>query len=266
MQSEQTIRLSVFFAVLLLVAFWEILSPKRPLHDNKRRRWLTNLSLVGIDTITVRLLFPLLPVTLAHTAQANGWGLFNLIPVSTGFAVFFCVIILDGIIYFQHLLFHYTPLLWRLHRMHHTDLDLDVTSGNRFHPLEIAISMLIKMAAVLILGAPAQAIIIFEVILNACAMFNHGNITMPGGLDRLLRLILVTPDMHRVHHSIIVRETNSNFGFCLPWWDRICGTYRAQPEMGHDHMTIGLKEFRDPKKLTLPRLLIQPFTSPDRIP
>lgn len=266
MQLEQTIRLSVFASVLLLVALWELVSPRRTLLVSKRKRWFINLSLVAIDTIAIRILFPILPVTLAHTAQANGWGLFNVIPVSTGLAVFLCIIILDCTIYFQHLLFHFTPLLWRLHRMHHTDLDLDVTSGNRFHPLEIAISMLIKMAAVIVLGAPAQAIIIFEVALNACAMFNHGNITLPAGLDRLLRLILVTPDMHRVHHSTIVRETNSNFGFCLPWWDRICGTYRAQPEMGHADMTIGLKEFRDPEQLTLPQLLIQPFTSPHRIP
>jgi sterol desaturase/sphingolipid hydroxylase (fatty acid hydroxylase superfamily) len=146
--------------------------------------------------------------------------------------------------------------------MHHTDLDLDVTSGNRFHPLEIIISMLIKMAAVVIVGAPAQAVLVFEVALNACAMFNHGNIKLPSTLDRLLRLFMVTPDMHRVHHSTIVRETNSNFGFNLPWWDRICGTYRPQPEKGHLEMSIGLKEYRDSKKLTLLRLLVQPFTSP----
>lgn len=261
MQIEQTIRLSVFAAVLLLVALWEIISPRRPLLDNKRRRWFTNLSLVIIDTVAVRLLFPILPVALAQVAEARGWGLFNILPMTLGLRNFLSFVILDFIIYLQHLLFHYTPILWRLHRMHHTDLDLDVTSGNRFHPLEIVISILIKMAVIIILGAPAQGVLAFEVVLNACAMFNHGNIKLPATLDRFLRLFLVTPDMHRVHHSAIVRETNSNFGFNLPWWDRICRTYRSQPEKGHLDMTIGLKEYRDPQRLTLLRLLVQPFTS-----
>ena len=262
MQIEQGIRLSVFAGVLLLVALWEIISPRRPLQNSKRRRWFTNLSLVVIDTTAVRLLFPILPVALAQVAEARGWGLFNALQMTTWLKILLSFIILDFIIYLQHLLLHHIPLLWRLHRMHHTDLDLDVTSGNRFHPLEIIISMLIKMAAVILLGVPSQAVLIFEVVLNACAMFNHGNIRLPAAFDRLLRLFLVTPDMHRVHHSTIVRETNSNFGFNLPWWDRICGTYRPQPEKGHLDMTIGLKEYRDPEKLTLLRLLVQPFTSP----
>jgi sterol desaturase/sphingolipid hydroxylase (fatty acid hydroxylase superfamily) len=262
MQIEQTIRLSVFTGVLLLVALWEIISPRRPLQDNKRRRWFTNLSLVVIDTTAVRLLFPILPVALAQVAEARGWGLFQQLDMPLWLKILLSFVILDFVIYLQHLLFHYTPILWRLHRMHHSDLDLDVTSGNRFHPLEIIISMLIKMAAIILLGAPAEAVLTFEVVLNACAMFNHGNITLPAAFDRLLRLFLVTPDMHRVHHSTIVSETNSNFGFNLPWWDRICGTYRPQPEKGHLDMTIGLKEYRDPEKLTLLRLLVQPFTSP----
>ena len=262
MQSEQTVRLSVFLGVLLLVALWELIAPRRPLLDNKKRRWFTNLSLVLIDSAALRLIFPIFPVALAQIAEARGWGIFNTFHMTSWLKVILTVIILDFIIYLQHLLFHHIPFLWRLHRMHHTDLDLDVTSGNRFHPLEIIISMLIKMAAVVILGAPAQAVLAFEVILNACAMFNHGNIKLPEPLDRLLRLFLVTPDMHRVHHSIIVRETNSNFGFNLPWWDRICGTYRSQPEKGHLGMTIGLKEYRDPQRLTLIRLLIQPFSRP----
>lgn len=262
MELEQTIRLSVFAAVLLLVALWEIIAPRRPPLDNKRRRWFANLSLVVIDTAAVRLLFPILPVALAQLAQVRGWGIFNALQMSPWLKILLSFLILDFIIYLQHILFHHIPILWRLHRMHHTDLDLDVTSGNRFHPLEIVISMLIKMAAVLFLGAPAVAVLAFEVVLNACAMFNHGNIRLPVGLDRLLRLFLITPDMHRVHHSTIVRETNSNFGFNLPWWDRICGTYRPQPEKGHLDMDIGLKEYRDPEKLTLFRLLLQPFTSP----
>jgi sterol desaturase/sphingolipid hydroxylase (fatty acid hydroxylase superfamily) len=262
MQTEQTIRLSVFAGVLLLVALWEIISPRRPLQNNKGRRWFTNLSLVFIDTTAVRLLLPILPVALAQVAESRGWGLFNSLQMTLWLKILLSFVILDFIIYLQHVMFHHSRILWRLHRMHHTDLDLDVTSGNRFHPLEIIISMLIKMAAVVLLGVPSQAVLIFEVVLNACAMFNHGNIRLPVTLDRLLRLLLVTPDMHRVHHSTIVRETNSNFGFNLPWWDRICGTYRPQPEKGHLDMAIGLNEYRDPEKLTLLRLLVQPFTSP----
>jgi sterol desaturase/sphingolipid hydroxylase (fatty acid hydroxylase superfamily) len=262
MQIEQTVRLSVFAAVLLLVALWELIAPRRPLRDSKRRRWFTNLSLVVIDTVAVRLMFPILPVALAQVAEARGWGLFHKLDMPLWLRILLSFVILDFIIYLQHLLFHHLPILWRLHRMHHTDLDLDVTSGNRFHPLEIVISMLIKMAAVIIIGTPAQAVLLFEVVLNACAMFSHGNIRFPATFDRLLRLFLVTPDMHRVHHSTVVRETNSNFGFNLPWWDRICGTYRPQPEKGHLDMTLGLKEYREPEKLTLLRLLVQPFTSP----
>ncbi len=262
MSAEQTIRITAFAAVLLLVALWELISPRRPLLTGRRRRWLTNLTLVVIDTTAVRLLFPILPVALAQFAEARGWGLCNVLAMDLWFKIILSLVALDFIIYLQHLLFHYTPFLWRLHRMHHTDLDLDVTSGNRFHPLEIIISMLIKMAAVVILGLPGQAVLAFEVILNASAMFNHGNIKLPAAFDRLLRLFLVTPDMHRVHHSTLARETNSNFGFNLPWWDRICGTYRPQPSRGHLDMTIGLREYRDPEKLTLIRLLLQPFTSP----
>ncbi|MDD2309216.1 MAG: sterol desaturase family protein [Desulfuromonadaceae bacterium] len=262
MQREQAVRLSVFAGVLLLVALGEMLSPRRPLADNKRRRWFTNLTMVVIDTAAVWLLFPVLPVALAGVAEARGWGIFNAVQTAPWLKFLISFLVLDFIIYLQHVLFHHTPILWRLHRMHHTDLDLDVTTGNRFHPLEIIISMLIKMAAVVILGAPAQAVLAFEVVLNACSMFNHGNIKLPATFDRLLRLVLVTPDMHRVHHSTLVRETNSNFGFNFPWWDRLCGTYRPQPEKGHLDMTIGLKEYRDPQRLTLLRLLVQPFTSP----
>ena len=262
MLTEQTLRFFAFTGVLLIIALWESIAPRRPLQDSKRRRWFTNLSLVVIDTALVRLLFPILPVALAQLAEERGWGLFNLLEMTLWLRILLSFVILDFIIYLQHFLFHHTPILWRLHRMHHTDLDLDVTSGNRFHPLEIIISTLIKMAAAIILGTPAQAVFIFEVVLNACAMFNHGNIKLPAAFDRLLRLFLVTPDMHRVHHSTLVRETNSNFGFNLPWWDRICGTYRPHPEKGHLDMIIGLKEYRDPHRLTLLRLLIQPFTAP----
>jgi sterol desaturase/sphingolipid hydroxylase (fatty acid hydroxylase superfamily) len=259
MPNEQIIRLAFFFGILTVIAGWEILAPRRPLTDNKRRRWLTNLSLVVIDTTAVRFIFPVLPVGMALMAQQQGWGILNNLLLPSWIKIILVVVALDFVIYLQHVLFHFLPTLWRLHRMHHTDLDIDVTTGIRFHPIEILISMVIKLSVVVLLGAPALAVIVFEVALNATSMFNHGNIRIPVILDRWLRLVVVTPDMHRVHHSVIPRETNSNFGFNLPWWDRLCGTYRPQPEQGHKAMTIGLKEFRDPAMLNLPRLLIQPF-------
>ncbi len=259
-ENETTIRLGFFLGIFLLVGGWELLAPRRGLTDAKLRRWADNLGLVAINTLMLRLAFPLLAVGLAAMAQESGWGLFNILQLPAELTLILSLLILDFIIYLQHVMFHMLPTLWRLHRMHHSDLDLDVTSGARFHPLEIILSMLIKMGAVLMLGPSPQAVILFEVILNLSSMFNHGNIYLPVGLDRILRLLVVTPDMHRVHHSVIVRETNSNYGFCFPWWDRLCGTYRAQPEAGHTGMTIGLKEFRRPEHLG--RLLMQPFRNP----
>jgi len=215
--------------------------------------------MVVIDAATIRLLLPLLPVGMAVATGDRGWGLLNILQLPFWSEVILAVIALDFVIYLQHVLFHQVPILWRLHRMHHTDLDIDVTTGNRFHPLEILVSLGIKLSAVALLGAPVLAVIVFEVVLNATAQFNHGNIRIPTVVDRYLRLLVVTPDMHRVHHSVIPRETNSNFGFNLPWWDRLCGSYRPQPEKGHEGMTIGLREFRDPAMLTLLRLLVQPF-------
>jgi sterol desaturase/sphingolipid hydroxylase (fatty acid hydroxylase superfamily) len=259
MSGEQTIRLLFFFGVLAFVAVWELIAPRRALTDSKRRRWFSNLSLVVIDTTVVRFLLPVLPVGMALTVQEHGWGIMNIIILPSWGKIALAVVFLDFVIYLQHTLFHFLPILWRLHRMHHTDLDIDVTTGNRFHPIEILISIGIKLAAVALIGPPVVAVVAFEVILNATSQFNHGNISIPASLDRWLRFVVVTPDMHRVHHSVIPRETNSNFGFNLPWWDRLCGTYRPQPEQGHTGMSIGLKEFRDPAKLTLGRLLIQPF-------
>ena len=259
MPNEQIIRLAFFFGILTVIAVWEIFAPRRPLTDNKGRRWMTNLSLVVIDTAAVRFILPVLPAGMALMAQQQGWGILNNLLLPSWIKIILVVVALDFVIYLQHVLFHFLPTLWRLHRMHHTDLDIDVTTGIRFHPIEILISMGIKLSVVVLLGAPALAVIAFEVALNATSMFNHGNIRIPEILDRWLRLVVVTPDMHRVHHSVIPRETNSNFGFNLPWWDRLCGTYRPQPEQGHRAMTIGLKEFRDPAMLNLPRLLIQPF-------
>lgn len=259
MPGEQIIRLVFFFGVLAVVAAWEAIAPRRQLTDNKGRRWLTNLSLIVIDTAVVRFFLPVLPVGMALVAQQHGWGILNVIALPTWIKTILAVVALDLVIYLQHVLFHFLPIMWRLHRMHHTDLDIDVTTGSRFHPIEILISMGIKVATVSLIGTPAVAVVVFEVALNATSQFNHGNIRIRDTLDRWLRLFVVTPDMHRVHHSIIPRETNSNFGFNLPWWDRLCGTYRPQPEQGHMAMTIGLKEFRDPATLNLPRLLIQPF-------
>ena len=259
MPGEHLIRLAFFFGVLAFVAVWEAIAPRRPLADHKGRRWFINLSLVVIDTAAVRLLLPVAPPSMALVAHQQGWGILNVLPLPYWLKIILALVALDFVIYLQHVLFHSVPLFWRLHRVHHTDLDIDVTTGNRFHPFEIVLSMGIKLAAVVLIGVPTAAAVLFEVILNATSQFNHGNIRMPTALDRWLRLVLVTPDMHRVHHSVIRRETNSNFGFNLPWWDRLCRTYRAQPERGHSGMTIGLEEFRDPALLTLPRLLVQPF-------
>ncbi|MEK9724270.1 MAG: sterol desaturase family protein, partial [Rhodospirillaceae bacterium] len=211
----------------------------------------------------VRVLFPAAAVGAATAAGAAGWGLFNVTRWPGWLEVALAVAILDFAIYLQHVLVHAVPGLWRLHRMHHADLDIDVTTGARFHPVEIAFSMILKIMVVGALGAPVLAVLIFEVVLNASAMFNHANARLPLGVDRLLRLVLVTPDMHRVHHSVRSEETNSNYGFCLPWWDRLFGTYRAQPADGHDAMTIGLERFRDPGELRLDRMLLQPLRGAD---
>ena len=259
MAQEEFLRIASFFSVLAIVALWEIIAPRRPLTTHKGQRWFANLSMIAIATLLVRFTFPLLPVGMALMAQERGWGILNFAAVPPWLAVALAVIALDLVIYLQHVLFHFLPVLWRLHRMHHSDLDLDASSGNRFHPLEIVISIVIKLGAIMVIGASPVAVLLFEILLNATSTFNHGNIRIPLGIDRWLRTVLVTPDMHRVHHSIIPRETNSNFGFNLPWWDYLGGTYRAQPDAGHLEMTIGLTEFRDPTQLTLPHLLVQPF-------
>lgn len=260
MREEQTIRLAFFLGSLLIFAGWEFIAPRRPLNDSKARRWFTNLSLVLLNTVTVRFFLPVLPAGLALMLQERGWGVLNMVSLPDWLEFLLALLLLDLVIYLQHVLFHFLPALWRLHRMHHVDLDIDVTTGNRFHPIEIIISTGIKLAVVAMLGPPVIAVISFEVVLNAAAQFNHGNVSIPAPLDRWLRLFVVTPDMHRVHHSVIPRETNSNFGFNVPWWDRFFGTYRQQPAEGHLGMTIGLKEYRNPAKLTLGRLLLLPFS------
>ncbi|MDY6971356.1 MAG: sterol desaturase family protein [Thermodesulfobacteriota bacterium] len=259
MNNEIVIRLSCFFGVFTLIAIWELISPRRVLVVSKTKRWFGNLSIVFLDSLLVRSFIPVLPVSMALIAQKNGWGLLNAFDIPYPVMVAVGVIILDLVIYLQHLMFHAVPNLWRLHMMHHADLDYDLTTGLRFHPIEIFISMGIKLAVVAALGPPPLAVIIFEILLNATATFNHGNIRMPEAIDRVLRLFVVTPDMHRVHHSVTIRETNCNFGFNLPWWDRLLGTYRPQPAAGHEGMTIGLSQFRNPKRLSLPWMLALPF-------
>jgi len=259
---ELLIRGGAFIGILLAMVLWEIVARRRPQRILRRQRWPSNLLIVVLDTVAVRLVFPLTVAGAALLAAEGGWGLFNRVSVPLWLAVLVSVIALDMAIYFQHRLFHAVPWLWRLHRMHHADLEFDVTTGLRFHPLEILISLGIKLAVAILLGAPAVAVLIFEVLLNATAMFNHGNVRLPIRLDRWLRLLVVTPDMHRVHHSIVRRETNSNFGFNLPWWDRLFGTYRDQPAAGHLGMTIGIEAFRTPRDLRLDRMLLQPFVNP----
>lgn len=244
---EPAVRLGFFLGILFAMAVWEFLAPRRRLSQPKAARWTNNLAIVFLNTILLRLVFPLGAVGMALFAGQNGWGIFNYIEFSPAAAIILSVVALDFLIFLQHVMFHAVPLFWRLHRVHHADLDFDVTTGARFHPVEIILSMLIKFAAVLVLGAPVLAVIIFEILLSTSSMFNHSNIRMPAFLDRLLRNAIVTPDMHRVHHSIREHETNSNFGFNFSWWDRLFGTYRAQPALGHRKMTIGLREFRNPE-------------------
>ena len=259
-QNESTLRLGFFFGILAIMAIWEILSPRRELSIPKAYRWFSNLSIVVINTLVVRILFPAAAVGVAIYASKNEYGLFNNLDLNLGTKLVVSVILLDMIVYWQHVIFHRIPFLWRIHRMHHADQDIDVTTGSRFHPVEIALSMLIKFTAVLILGIPVVAIIIFEIILNLTAMFNHSNVSLPLSIDRVVRKLIVTPDMHRVHHSVIPKETNSNFGFNLSIWDKLFGTYTEQPQAGHLNMTIGLSEYRDTRiSQALDEMLLIPF-------
>ncbi|MDB4409640.1 sterol desaturase family protein [Gammaproteobacteria bacterium] len=237
-----------------------MLAPRRVLTQSKPARWLNNIALVILNTVVVRIVFPAAAVGVAAWATTQHWGLFNYTDTPTWLAIIVSVVLLDGLIYFQHVMFHAIPAFWRLHRVHHADMDFDVTTGARFHTLEILLSMLIKFAAIILLGPPVVAVVIFEVVLNASSMFNHSNVRLPLRLDRLLRVFIVTPDMHRVHHSHRDHETNSNFGFSLSLWDRLFGTYRAQPVDGHENMVIGIDTFRDSKQcIPLHRLLLMPF-------
>lgn len=258
--NEAYVRLGIFLGLFIAIAVAETIFPRRVRSYPKSTRWFNNLSITFLNTITLRLLFPLVPVGFAAYSTEKGFGILNNLDFPFWIKIVVSVIILDFIIYLQHFIFHSLPLLWRLHIVHHTDRDFDITTGLRFHPIEIIMSMFIKLLAVYALGPPAIAVLIFEILLNGTTMFNHGNIHIPLGVDKILRLFVVTPDMHRVHHSVIMRETNSNYGFNLPWWDRLLGTYRPQPALGHEGMTIGVGWLREAKRLTLPWLLAMPFT------
>lgn len=256
---ETWIRLGAFLGIFLAMAVWEVLAPRRAQAHARRRRWPHNLGLLVVDSLVLRLVAPGAAIAVALAVEGRGAGLLPALGLPAWLAAPLAIVLLDFVVWLQHVVFHAVPLLWRLHRVHHTDTDFDVTTGTRFHPVEILLSVAIKCAAVAAIGAPAVAVLAFEVLLNATAMFNHANARLPAGLDTLLRWLLVTPDMHRVHHSIEYNETNSNFGFNLPWWDRLFGTYRAQPAAGHVAMTIGVDAFRDAREMRMDRLLLQPL-------
>ena len=260
LEREAVLRLSCFAAVFAVMCLWEIVSPRRPLSVPKLQRWTHNIGLLFLNSLVLRVLFPAAAVGIAYTTAGSGWGLFNRVDLPYWLEVLVAVLLLDLAIYLQHMLMHRVPMLWRLHRVHHADLDIDMTTGSRFHTLEIIVSMLIKWVVIFLLGPALLAVLIFETLLNGMAVFNHANVRLPGTIDRLLRLLLITPDVHRVHHSILRHETNSNYGFNLSIWDRAFGTYIEQPEKGHSAMTIGIPEFRDPEQVDrLPGMLTLPF-------
>ena len=259
MNDEAQLRLIAFLSILTTVILWEIVAPRRRLTQSIRKRWLNNISLVAANSLMVRLLLPMGTAGIALWAEQKQLGIFHYLHLPTTLSIILSIILLDLIIYWQHRLFHRIPLLWRLHQVHHADQDIDVTTGLRFHPIEILISMLIKLTAIALLGAPVMAVILFEAILNGMAMFNHGNIRISSKLDNILRLFVVTPDMHRVHHSVLIQETNSNYGFNISLWDRLFHSYRAQPEAGHSKMQIGLKELDNQPTHSILWMLQLPF-------
>ena len=259
MKYEPYIRLGCFFGVLVLMGLWEVIAPRRRLSASKTLRWFSNVALVVLNSVIVRIAFMLGAVGVATEAQNLRWGLLNNVALPGWVECVLSCLALDLAIYLQHVLFHAVPALWRLHMVHHADPDFDVTTGLRFHTIEIVLSMGLKVAAIVVLGPPPLAVLIFELLLNATSMFNHSNVEMPRWIDRCLRLIIVTPDMHRVHYSTNRQETNSNFGFNLPWWDYLLGTYRDQPSLGHERMDIGLDQFRDKRAIWLHWMLALPF-------
>ena len=261
---EPVIRLTAFALVFTAMALWEWLAPCREAGAERARRWPANFGLVLLDSVLVRFVFPFAAAGIALIAQEQGWGLFNLVHLPEWLAVIASIILLDLAIYGQHVLFHAVPLFWRFHRVHHSDVAFDVTTGIRFHPGEIVLSLLFKSALVLALGAPPLAVLLFELLLNAGALFSHSNVSLPPRLDAWLRRIIVTPDMHRVHHSIVTAEANTNFGFALSWWDRLFATYKSQPAAGHPGMVIGVPEFRTAPEQRIGQLLLQPLRETEK--
>jgi len=259
MNEDLIIRISAFAGIFAVMAVWEILAPRRQWTTAKAKRWIINLGMVGFNTLFIRAILASGAIGAAVLAGEAEVGLFHQVDWPLWVEVIIAVVVLDLVVYVQHVLMHAIPILWRLHMVHHSDVDIDVTTGVRFHPLEITLSMFIKIGAVILLGATPMAVLMFEVLLNATSMFNHSNVHIPVNVDRILRWIVVTPDMHRIHHSIIPRETNRNFGFNLPWWDRVLGTYLRDPDKGHERMTIGLEQYRDPIRLTWLKLMALPF-------
>jgi sterol desaturase/sphingolipid hydroxylase (fatty acid hydroxylase superfamily) len=267
MNSDLLIRMSAFLGALTLMALWEVGAPRRSFSMPRGPRWFANITVVILDAVIVRLLFAAGAVGMAILAAERNWGILNQLSWPIWPNILLTVIALDFVLYLQHVMFHAIPLFWRFHMMHHADLDCDVTTGVRFHPVEVVLSMVIKLGAVVLLGAAPVGVLVFEIMLNATSMFNHSNIWMPVVVDRALRWMIVTPDMHRIHHSVLPQETNSNFGFNLPWWDRLLGTYREDPLRSHTIMSLGLEQYRDPRELTLRRILALPFVgAPGRYP
>jgi len=256
---DSVVRLIIFFSVLLMMALAEYLAPRRTLNMGYQR-WPANLLMVGLDVLIVRIILPAGAIGAAWWAHEHGFGLFNLLAWHDSITIILAIVLLDLVIYAQHVLFHAVPLLWRLHMVHHADRDIDVSTGLRFHPIEIVLSILIKMLVIVLLGAPILAVIIFEILLNSMAMFNHANIRLPLKIDAVLRLLVVTPDVHRIHHSVIKSETNSNYGFNLSCWDRLFGTYQTQPKHGHDNMIIGLEHLQAAPTHRLGFMLRLPFS------
>ncbi|MGQ0750216.1 MAG: sterol desaturase family protein [Betaproteobacteria bacterium] len=263
---EAELRVALFALAFTALALWEWAAPRRALWLPRARRWFSNLALALINVVAVRLVAPAAAVGIAALAEQRASGLLRALEWPEPLEILLALVVLDVAIYFQHVMFHAVPLLWRLHRVHHADLDFDVTTGARFHPVEMLLSLGIKAGVIFALGAPVAAVLIFEIALNVTSMFNHANIRIPRRVDALLRILLVTPDMHRVHHSVHRDETDRNFGFCLPWWDYIFGTYRAQPRDGHGQMQLGIAQLRDARYTnTLDSMLVMPFAR-DRDP
>ncbi|NVD06697.1 sterol desaturase family protein [Vibrio sp. JPW-9-11-11] len=259
MQNTEMIRIGFFIATLLLCGMWEWRTPRKALTQNKAFRWLNNLGLIAFNSLCLTLTMPIVALGAAYYAEQHAFGLFNYWQLPTWLEILLAVVLLDMVIYFQHLIFHRVPWLWRLHRMHHADQDIDVTTGTRFHPIEMILSMWIKVGVAILLGISPLAIVVFEIVLNVSAMFNHSNGFLPLTVDKRLRKLIVTPDMHRVHHSVIPSETHSNFGFFLSVWDQLFGTYRPQPSLGHQGVKIGIPLFQRTNEQRLDKMLTQPF-------